>query len=54
MTIDQLELRVRQKGISRLSDIRTATVEVNGRFGYELKESARPVTRGSWRICLCS
>ncbi|MFC0211391.1 DUF421 domain-containing protein [Paenibacillus chartarius] len=46
LTEDQLEMRIRQKGISRISDLRTATVEVNGRFGYELIDSARPVTRG--------
>lgn len=46
MTMEQLELRVRQKGISNISDIRTATIEVNGLFGYELKQSAQPLTRG--------
>ncbi|KIL41984.1 hypothetical protein SD70_03745 [Gordoniibacillus kamchatkensis] len=46
MTTEQLELRLRQKGIANISDIRTGTIEVNGRFGYELKPSAQPLTRG--------
>jgi uncharacterized membrane protein YcaP (DUF421 family) len=46
MTVEQLEMRVRERGISQLSDVRTATVEVNGQLGYELIESAKPVTQG--------
>ncbi|GGG06169.1 DUF421 domain-containing protein [Paenibacillus abyssi] len=45
MTVEQLELRIRQNGISNLSDIRTGTIEINGQFGYELIPSARPVTQ---------
>ncbi|EXX84957.1 membrane protein [Paenibacillus darwinianus] len=46
MTMEQLEMRLRQKGISNITDIRTATIEVNGRLGYELKDSAAPLTQG--------
>nr|WP_255570548.1 YetF domain-containing protein [Cohnella sp. CFH 77786] len=46
MTTEQLELRFREIGISNLSDIRTATIEINGQIGYELTESAQPLTRG--------
>ncbi|WP_123043079.1 DUF421 domain-containing protein [Cohnella candidum] len=46
MTMEQLELRLRRKGIANLSDIRTATIEIDGRIGYELKESSLPLTRG--------
>ncbi|WP_276355178.1 DUF421 domain-containing protein [Cohnella caldifontis] len=46
MTMEQLELRLRRNGISNLSDVRTATIEVDGRIGYELVESAQPLTRG--------
>jgi uncharacterized membrane protein YcaP (DUF421 family) len=45
MTIEQLELRIRQQGLSNILDIQTATIEVNGQLGYELIESARPITR---------
>lgn len=44
LTVDQLEMKLRQAGISRISDVKTATVEPNGRLGYELLEDARPVT----------
>ncbi|MDB4867316.1 MAG: hypothetical protein JWR03_1649 [Cohnella sp.] len=46
MTMEQLELRLRRKGICNLSDVRTATIEIDGRLGYELVESAQPLTRG--------
>lgn len=44
MTVDQLEMRIRTKGISNINDIQTATIEPNGQLGYELKEEARPLT----------
>lgn len=46
MTADQLEMRLRQQGISKISDVKTATLEPNGQIGYELMRSARPVTIG--------
>jgi uncharacterized membrane protein YcaP (DUF421 family) len=46
MTVEQLELRLRRKGIANISDVRTATIEVDGRIGYELVESAQPLSRG--------
>jgi uncharacterized membrane protein YcaP (DUF421 family) len=46
MTMEQMELRLRRKGISNISDVRTATIEVDGRIGYELVESAQPISRG--------
>lgn len=46
MTMEQMELRLRRKGICKLSEVRTATIEVDGRLGYELVESAQPLTRG--------
>lgn len=45
-TIDQLEMRLRQKGIKNISDIQTATLEPNGQLGYELTREAQPVTIG--------
>lgn len=44
MTVDQLEMRIRTKGISSINDIQTATIEPNGQLGYELKEEAKPLT----------
>ncbi|MCZ8516540.1 DUF421 domain-containing protein [Paenibacillus filicis] len=46
LTVDNLEMRLRTKGIVRLSDVKTATLEINGELGYELIESAQPVTAG--------
>ncbi|MFD0710790.1 DUF421 domain-containing protein [Paenibacillus sp. GCM10027626] len=44
MSVDQLEARIREKGISSFADIKTATIESSGRFGYELVRKAKPVT----------
>ncbi|NGP46212.1 DUF421 domain-containing protein [Bacillaceae bacterium SIJ1] len=46
LTVDQLEMRLRNQGISRIDDVKTATLEPNGQLGYELKEEARPLTVG--------
>ncbi|WP_102347183.1 DUF421 domain-containing protein [Bacillus sp. Marseille-P3661] len=45
-TVDQLEMRLRQNGIQRISDVQTATLEPNGQLGYVLKRHAQPVTVG--------
>ncbi|MFE8702672.1 DUF421 domain-containing protein [Cytobacillus sp. FJAT-54145] len=45
-TVDQLEMRLRQNGVSNIEDLKTATLEPNGQLGYELKREARPVTVG--------
>ncbi|MCM3033818.1 DUF421 domain-containing protein [Niallia sp. MER 6] len=49
LTVDQLEMRIRTKGISNISDIQTATIEPNGQLGYELKDDAKPLTIGQFR-----
>ncbi|WP_251667014.1 DUF421 domain-containing protein [Paenibacillus camelliae] len=46
MTVDQLEMRLRQNGVSNISDVNTATLEPNGQIGYELMRHAKPVTIG--------
>ncbi|MBD2870374.1 DUF421 domain-containing protein [Paenibacillus arenilitoris] len=46
MTVDQLEMRLRQKGVENISDVKTATIEPNGQVGYELMRHAKPVTIG--------
>ncbi|MPW26733.1 DUF421 domain-containing protein [Alkalibaculum sp. M08DMB] len=45
-TADQLEMRLRQKGISNITDVKTATLEPNGQLGYELMPDAKPLTVG--------
>ncbi|WP_138419218.1 DUF421 domain-containing protein [Aquibacillus sediminis] len=49
LTVDQLEMFIRQQGVSKLSDIKTATLEPNGKLGYELKEDAKPLTIGEFK-----
>lgn len=44
--MDQLEMRLRQQGISNITDVKTATLEPNGQLGYELMRHAKPVTIG--------
>jgi uncharacterized membrane protein YcaP (DUF421 family) len=46
MSADQLEARLREQGISSISDVKTGSFEITGQFGYELMSHAKPVTRG--------
>ncbi|GAA0373748.1 DUF421 domain-containing protein [Bacillus horti] len=47
--IDQLEMRLRQNGISKIEDVQTATLEANGQIGYELMPDAKPLTVGEFK-----
>ncbi|AWG44880.1 hypothetical protein BEH_24590 (plasmid) [Priestia filamentosa] len=49
LTVDQLEMRLRTQGISKIEDVKTATVEPNGQLGYELQEDAKPLTLGEFK-----
>lgn len=49
LTVDQLEMRLRNKGISNIQDVKTATIEPNGLLGYELQEDAKPLTMGEFK-----
>jgi uncharacterized membrane protein YcaP (DUF421 family) len=53
-TVDQLEMRLRQQGVSKISDVKYATLEPNGQLGYELKEDARPLTVGEFKKMMSS
>ncbi|WP_040402395.1 DUF421 domain-containing protein [Alkalibacillus haloalkaliphilus] len=44
ITVDQLEIRLRQQGISSIADVSIATLEANGQLGYELIPDAKPLT----------
>ncbi len=52
MTVDQLEMKLRQTGISRMGDMKTITVETNGLIGYEYKPDAQPLTYGQMKSLL--
>lgn len=45
MTKKQLEMRLRQKGISHIADVKIGTIESDGEFGYELMPHVKPVTQ---------
>ncbi|WP_043978937.1 DUF421 domain-containing protein [Priestia megaterium] len=49
LTVDQLEMRLRNQGISNIQDVKTATMEPNGQLGYELQEDAKPLTVGEFK-----
>jgi len=46
LSVDQLEARLREKGISSIEDVKTGTMEMSGQLGYELYRHAKPVTIG--------
>lgn len=52
LTVDKLEILLRQQGITNLSDVKTATLEPNGQIGYELQRSAQPLTIGEFEKAL--
>lgn len=49
MSVDQLETRLRLNGISKVDDIKTATIEPNGELGYELKDEAKRLTKKEFK-----
>jgi uncharacterized membrane protein YcaP (DUF421 family) len=49
LTVDQLEMRLRNNGISKIEDIKHATIEPNGQLGFEYMENAKPLTVGEFQ-----
>ncbi|MFB4164267.1 DUF421 domain-containing protein [Alteribacillus sp. JSM 102045] len=45
LTVDMLEVRIRQQGIEKISDIQWATIESNGQLGYLLKPEKQYATK---------
>jgi uncharacterized membrane protein YcaP (DUF421 family) len=45
LSVDQLEMKLRQNSVSKISDVKWATLEPNGQLGLELKPDAQPVTK---------
>lgn len=52
LTVDRLETRLRQAGISSINDVKYATIEVSGQIGYELKDDKKPLTKGDFRTIM--
>nr|WP_309099509.1 DUF421 domain-containing protein [Fredinandcohnia onubensis] len=48
-TVDQLEMRLRQNGITNIKDVKYVTLEPNGQLGYELQDDAKPLTVGEFK-----
>lgn len=48
LSIDRLETRLRQSGISSIEDIKYATIEVSGQLGYEIKDDKKPLTKADF------
>ncbi|MHC0039532.1 DUF421 domain-containing protein [Pseudoneobacillus sp. C159] len=45
LTVDKLEERLRQSGITTISDVEFATLETSGQLGYTLKKEKQPATK---------
>ncbi|QXE02337.1 DUF421 domain-containing protein [Terribacillus sp. DMT04] len=45
LSVDKLEMRLRQQGIASIQDLKWATVEPSGQLGYMLKENKQPATK---------
>src|SRR5699024_10593949 len=48
-TVDQVEMNLRQKNVMRLTDVKWATMEIDGKIGFTLKEDAQPVTKKEFK-----
>lgn len=45
LTVDQLEMNLRQKNVTSISDVQLATLEPSGQLGFTLKQEAQPATK---------
>jgi uncharacterized membrane protein YcaP (DUF421 family) len=52
LSVDALEKRLRQSGISSIKDVEYATIEVSGELGYKLKSEKEPMTKGDFDILM--
>ncbi|SEA85376.1 Uncharacterized membrane protein YcaP, DUF421 family [Thalassobacillus cyri] len=46
LSVDQLEMKLRQNSITDINDVAYATIEPNGQLGVELKQPKQPATKG--------
>ncbi|SFM01854.1 Uncharacterized membrane protein YcaP, DUF421 family [Gracilibacillus orientalis] len=49
LTVDLLEMLLRQQNVTKISDVEWATIEPNGQIGYLLKSDAQPMTKGDFQ-----
>lgn len=45
LTVDQLEMKLRQGNVAKISDLKWATLEPNGQIGFLLKDHLQPATK---------
>ncbi|SMB92542.1 Uncharacterized membrane protein YcaP, DUF421 family [Desulfonispora thiosulfatigenes DSM 11270] len=45
LTVDQLEMQLRQNNVTKIENVKMATLEPNGKIGFVLKEDAQPATK---------
>ncbi|MBU7593128.1 DUF421 domain-containing protein [Metabacillus halosaccharovorans] len=45
LSVDLLEMKLRQSSVTNMNDVQYATLEPNGQVGFELKENKKPVTK---------
>ncbi|WP_026560757.1 DUF421 domain-containing protein [Bacillus sp. J37] len=45
LSIDLLEMKLRQSNVTNMNDVKYATLEPNGQVGFELKEQKKPATK---------
>ncbi|MGP4040485.1 DUF421 domain-containing protein [Gracilibacillus sp. D59] len=49
ISVDLLEMLLRQQNVAKISDVEWATIEPNGRLGFMLKSDAQPMTKGDFQ-----
>ena len=54
LSVDQLEMQLRQSSVKNISDVEWATIEPNGRIGFILKEHAQPATKEDLNVLASS
>jgi len=45
LSVDLLEMKLRQSSVTDMNDVQYATLEPNGQVGFELKENKKPATK---------
>lgn len=52
MTIQQLEMELRQASVQKVTEVKWATIEPNGQFGYVLKDDFQGVSKSEYHYLL--
>ncbi|UOQ48042.1 DUF421 domain-containing protein [Gracilibacillus caseinilyticus] len=52
LTVDLLEMMLRQQNINKISDVEWATIEPNGKLGCLMKPDAQPMTKKDMKMVM--